>query len=74
MSPNTTPTLPNRPGEADTALVVFAAPDLWSSLQSLAWCLAAGGIDTNFFGSTGDITDSNFVDGSRKHSTTASSG
>ena len=48
MSPNTTPTLPNRPGEADTALVVFAAPDLWSSLQSLAWCLAAGGIDTLF--------------------------
>jgi hypothetical protein len=43
-----TPTLPIRPGEADTALVVFAAPDIWSSLQSLSWCQASGRLDTLF--------------------------
>ena len=47
MNPKTPP-LPTPPGEADTALVVFAAPDLWSSLQSLGWCLEGGRLDTLF--------------------------
>ena len=43
----TTPTATS-PAPAETALIVFAQSDLRSSLQSTAWCQAAGTLDTLF--------------------------
>ncbi|NLN01147.1 MAG: hypothetical protein GX174_04485 [Lentisphaerae bacterium] len=53
MNPDTpTPAMP--PVEADTALVVFAARDFWSSLQSISWCMASGRLDTLFIYQTAE--------------------